>query len=532
MGDLSRLTVKTPPPPPRALPVRDPLGASLRLVGWLGVLVRHDALAPREITPLLPAWGRWIAHLLHLFAGREARQGRPGERLARACERLGPVAIKLGQVLATRADIFGAQFASDLGRLKDRLPPFSTDEARAEIERSLGRPVEALFVQFDPPVAAASLAQAHPAWLADGRKVAVKVLRPGVERRVAKGLDAMRLAARLAHRFVPVARRLEPAAFVETVARALQLELDMRLEAAAASELGDIMRATAADGGGHMSAPGVVWDGVGRRVLTLEWAQGLPMTDPAAADQPGLDRNALADNIVRAFLSQALDHGAFHADLHEGNLFARAPAEVTAVDFGIVGRLGPAERRYLAEILWGFLSRDYDRIARVHFEAGYVPPHHSVDAFAQALRAVGEPVIGKQASQVSMGRLLGQLFEITALFDMHLRPELILLQKTMVSVEGVARRLNPDHDLWEAARPVVERWIRRELGPAAQAREAVDEAVAALKALSRMVQDRPRAQTVVIERSHGPIWPVTVLSLLLGAAVTALVLTLWPGILS
>lgn len=530
MGDLNRLNVKTPPDAPRALPVRDPVGAALRLIGWLGVLIRHDALAPREITPHLPVSVRWIAHLLHLFAGRQARQGRPGERLARACEHLGPVAIKLGQVLATRADIFGAQFASDLGRLKDRLPPFPIDQARAEIERSLGRTVESLFTDFGAPVAAASLAQAHPAWLADGRKVAVKVLRPGVEQRVARGLDAMRLAARLAHRFVPVARRLEPAAFVETVARALQLELDMRLEAAAASELGDIMRASAAEGGGHMSAPGVVWDGVGRRVLTLEWAPGLPMTDPAALDQPGLDRNALADNIVRAFLSQALDHGAFHADLHEGNLFARAPAEVTAVDFGIVGRLGPAERRYLAEILWGFLRRDYDRIARVHFEAGYVPPHHSVQAFAQALRAVGEPVIGRQASQVSMGRLLGQLFEITALFDMHLRPELILLQKTMVSVEGVARRLNPDHDLWNAARPVVERWIRRELGPAAQAREALDETLAALKAISRLVQDPPQPQTVVIERRRGPGWATAVLALLLGVTGTALVLSLWPGI--
>jgi len=532
VGDLSRILVKTPPENPRAQPVRDPLGASFRLVGWLGVLVRYDALAPREITPLLPVWGRWIAHLLHLFAGREARQGRPGERLARACERLGPVAIKLGQVLATRADIFGPVFATDLGRLKDRLAPFPTAEAKAEVERSLGRPVQALFVEFGEPVAAASLAQAHPAYLTDGRKVAVKVLRPGVERRVAKGLESMRLAAGLADRFVPPARRLEPAAFVETVARALQLELDMRLEAAAASELGDIMRASAQDGGGHMSAPAVVWDGVGKRVLTLEWAPGLPMTDPAAVEQPGLDRNALADNIVRAFLSQALDHGAFHADLHEGNLFARAPAEVTAVDFGIVGRLGPAERRYLAEILWGFLSRDYDRIATVHFEAGYVPPQHSVQAFAQALRAVGEPVIGKQASQVSMGRLLGQLFEITALFDMHLRPELILLQKTMVSVEGVARRLNPDHDLWEAARPVVERWIRRELGPAAQAKATVEDVVATLKALSRLVQDPPQPQTVVIEPPRGPGWMVAVLSLLLGAATAALVLSLWPGILS
>jgi ubiquinone biosynthesis protein len=255
----------------------------------------------------------------------------------------------------------------------------------------------------------------------------------------------------------------------------------------------------------------------------------MAMTDPAAADQPGLDKNALADNVVRAFLTQALDHGTFHADLHEGNLFCHAPAELTAIDFGIVGRIGPAERRYLAEILWGFLSRDYDRISRVHFEAGYVPPEHSVEAFAQALRAVGEPVIGKAASQVSMGRLLGQLFEITDLFDMHLRPELILLQKTMVSVEGVARRLNPDHDLWAAAAPVVERWIRRELGPQAQVRDAVEEIRATLKALSRLAMNPPQTQTVVIREAHTPAWLVVCVTLALTAAAAALVLSLWPA---
>lgn len=517
MGDLNRL----PPDAPRNQKVRDPVGAFLRLIGWLGVLARHDALMPRELEPYLPAWARMLGRLVRLFAGREGRAGRPGQRVGRAFEHLGPVAIKLGQVLATRADIFGKPFADDLGRLKDRLPPFPTDQARAEMARSLGRPLESLFVEFGEPVAAASLAQAHPAVLADGRRVAVKVLRPGVERRVARGLDSMRLGARWVERLVPIARRLEPRAFVETIAAALQLELDMRLEAAAASELGDVM---ARDG--HMRAPAVVWDGVGRRVLTLEWAEGVAMTDPALLDLPGLDVDALADNIVRAFLIQALDHGAFHADLHEGNLFARAPAEVTAVDFGIVGRLGPVERRYLAEILWGFLSRDYDRISRVHFEAGYVPPHHSVEAFAQALRAVGEPVIGKQASQVSMGRLLGQLFEITALFDMRLRPELILLQKTMVSVEGVARRLNPDHDLWNAARPVVERWIRRELGPAAQVRDLVGEGRATLKALARLAQEPPPATTVVVEETRAPRWLIGLAVLSGLASAAALILTL------
>ena len=528
MGDLTSPNVyRVAPAAPRTIGVRDPLGASWRLLGWAGVLARHDALAPREITPLLPAWARPIAHLLHLFAGREGREGRPGQRLGKAFEHLGPVAIKLGQVMATRADIFGTEFATDLGRLKDALAPFPTDEARREIERSLGRPLNSLYTDFGDPIGAASLAQAHPAWLADGRKVAVKVLRPGVERRVTRGLDAMRLGARLVNRLVPAARRLEPRAFVETVARSMELELDMRLEAAAASEMKDIMDRSAAEGGGHMTAPAVVWDGVGKRVLTLEWAQGLPMTDPRAAEQPGLDRNALADNIVRAFLTQALDYGTFHADLHEGNLFASAPAEVTAVDFGIIGRLGPGERRYLAEILWGFLNKDYRRVAQVHFDADYVPVGHDVNAFAQALRAVGEPVIGRAASQVSMGRLLGQLFEITALFDMHLRPELILLQKTMVSVEGVARRLNPDHDLWAAARPVVERWIMRELGPRAQIRDGVRELISGARALSRLVQDPPRPETVVIQKYGTPAWLVVCISVATSASIAALLLSIW-----
>ena len=212
------------------------------------------------------------------------------------------------------------------------------------------------------------------------------------------------------------------------------------------------------------------------------------MSDPRALEQPGIDRKALAENVIRGFLTQALDHGTFHADLHEGNLFCAPPANLTAVDFGIVGRLGPAERRYLAEILWGFLRRDYRRVAEVHFEAGYVPSHHSVELFAQALRTVGEPVMDQPADKVSMGRLLAQLFEITALFDMRLRPELVLLQKTMVTVEGVARRIDPQHDLWAAARPVVERWIARELSAPAKLQTLAKDAMIALRGFARMAE--------------------------------------------
>jgi ubiquinone biosynthesis protein len=409
------------------------------------------------------------------------------------------VAIKLGQLLATRADVFGDAFVADLSHLRDRLPPFPVETARAAVESSLGRPVEDVFADFGPPVAAASIAQAHRATLHDGRRVAVKVLRPGVEQRVAKDMRAMRLGARLAEVLVPPARRLEPRLFTETVARSLTIELDLRLEAAAAGELGEVMARDP-----YMRAPEPVWEGVGPRCLTLLWAEGLPLSDAASLEQAGLDRPALANNVIRGFLAQALDHGAFHADLHEGNLFVAAPDRVTAIDFGIVGRISALDRRIFAEVLWGFLRRDYRRVAEVHFEGGYVPATKDVAAFAQALRAVGEPIFGKDAREVGMGRLLGQLFEITALFDMHLRPELVLLQKTMVTVEGVARRIDPAHDIWAAARPVVERYVARELGPVARVRRAAEEGSRVLHGLARR-GEVPVAPVVVMDRRRDPL---------------------------
>jgi len=464
----------------------------LMSAGWM--LVRNDALLPRELDALYPPPVSALSRLLRLGAGRQARDGRPGERLARALERLGPVAIKLGQLLSTRADIFGREFAEDLSRLKDRLEPFPMATARAELERVLDRPLETLFSEFGRPVAAASLAQAHEAVLLDGRRVAVKILRPGIARRVAEDAEVLMLAARLVERLAPPARRLEPLGFARTVIRATELELDLRLEAAGADELGEVM---AEDG--YMRAPKVVWEGVGKRALTMEWAPGLPLSGEAALNQPGLDHRQLADNLIRAFLSQALDHGVFHADLHEGNLFVAAPAQLTAVDFGIIGRLGAPERRYLAEILWGFLQRDYPRVAQVHFDAGYVPARHSVAEFAQALRAVGEPVFGRAASEVPMSRVLTQLFEITALFEMRLRPELVLLQKTMMTVEGVARRIYPEHDIWSAAEPVVRRWIARELSPATRIRRLAGEAEQAVRNLARLAAAAPTEASVEVK---------------------------------
>jgi ubiquinone biosynthesis protein len=489
------------------------VAAFLRLIATGWALVRADALVPRELEPALPPSALWAGRALRLFAGGAARKGRPGERLARVLEREGPAAIKMGQFLSTRADIFGTQFAEDLSHLKDRLPAFPLEVAKAEVERGLGAPLDTLYAGFEASIAAASLAQAHSATLLDGTRVAVKVLRPGIERQVVRDSAALRLAADLAERLVPAARRLRPREFVEVVIRALDLELDLRFEAAGCAELGEAMKLDP-----YMRAPQVVWDGVGKRFLTLTWASGLALSDPAALEQPGLDRKALAEAVTRGFLAQALDHGLFHADLHEGNLFVSAPASIVAVDYGILGRLGPAERKYLAEILYGFLNRDYPRVAAIHFDAGYVPAHQDRDAFAQALRAVGEPVFGRDASDVSMGRLLAQLFEITALFDMALRPELVLLQKTMVTVEGVARRIDPTHDLWAAADPVVRRWIARELSPAAKVRDFTDEAVRAIRALARLAEAPAVPAVAVVEQR--PARPL--LWFLAGAAVAGL----------
>ncbi len=493
------------------------LSAVGRLVAAGFVLARHDALIPREFVSLLPAALRGPAGLLRILSGPEGRRGRPGERLARAFEQLGPAAIKLGQLMSTRADILGDEMVQDLAHLKDQLAPFDPAIAVQQVEQGLGKPLSAVFAEFGPVVGAASLAQAHAATLLDGRKVAVKVLRPGVERRVARDIAAMELAASLAEGLGPTVRRLEPRAFVAAVTRSMALELDLRLEAAAASEMGEIMARDS-----FMSAPAVVWDGVAKRVLTLEWAPGTPLSSPDALALPGLDRPLLATQVIRAFLAQALDHGLFHADLHEGNLFVEAPARLTAVDFGIVGRIGANERRFLAEILWGFIQRDYRRIAEVHFDAGYVPRTQNVDDFAQALRAVGEPIFGRRARDVSMGRLLGQLFEITGLFDMHLRPELVLLQKTMVTVEGVARRIDPDSDIWEAARPVVERWIRRELAPLARLQRLAERGVRLLERAAERIEAEPVPPTAPVQ--GGASW--TAIGFAVGLAAAALVLAL------
>ena len=425
-------------------------------------LARHDVILPGEYHSRLPFPAKLAGKTLRIFGG--GAKGRPGKRLATALEKLGPAYIKLGQFLATRPDVFGVETTSDLSRLKDKLPPFSMKAANAALEDEFGEDAARLFPDLSDPIAAASLAQVHRMQTEDGAK-AVKILRPKVEILIDRELRAMKRAARTVERVNVESRRLAPVAFTETVAEAMEKELDLRLEAGGADEMRELSFEA-----GYYHIPAVDWERSGKRVLTTEWVDGKPLTDPEAAESPGIDRPTLANTVTRGFLDHAIHHGVFHADMHEGNMIVTPDGRLALVDFGIIGRIGLGERRFLAEILWGFLKRDYYRVAEVHFEAGYVPADKSVGDFAQALRSVGEPIHGKSASDVSMGRLLLQLLDFTHTFGMQLRPELVLLQKTMVQVEGVARAIDPGHDIWAAAEPVVKDWITQNLGPAGAAK--------------------------------------------------------------
>ena len=444
-----------------------------RLTRAARVLAAHGVLPPPEWSELAPPQLR----LLTLFFRKSKAEmhGRSGERLARALTKLGPSYIKAGQFLATRPDVIGAEIARDLSELQDRLPPFPLDEARRMLSEEFDAAHVAAIGEIGEAVAAASIAQVHKVSLVPTgeneapRLRALKLLRPNIEREFAKELEAFAWAARFAERFVPDMPRLKPTALVDTLARSVAIEMDLRLEAAAAAELA---ANTAKDA--DFRVPIVDWDLTTRRVLATEWIDAISLKDRDALIAKGHDLKRLATTVIQIFLKQALRDGFFHADMHPGNLFVDDQGRLVAVDFGIMGRLDAISRRFMAETLGGFLARDYRRVAEIHVQIGFVPPRHSVDDFAQALRAIGEPIFGRAASNVSMARLLSQLFEVTRLFDMEMQPQLVMLQKTMVVVEGVARQLDPQNSMWESARPVVEQWMMESIGPQARFKEAAE----------------------------------------------------------
>ena len=434
-------------------------GATLERTGAMGVVLdAFDAPAHLRLTAHILGWPfKWL--------GLKGDLDMPPA--PRALTALGPAYIKFGQVLSTRPDVVGDELAKQLTVLQDKLPPFSTEIAKQSIAQELGENADVIFSDFSPAVAAASIAQVHRATLRQsGEEVAVKVLRPDIERAFRTDLDAFFLAARIVEVLSPASRRLRPMDVITHFESVVFGELDLRLESSAASEFATN---TAKDDG--FTLPVIKWPYSSRRVMTMSWAEGVPMGDNAAIDAAGHDRQALSTRVLQLFLSHALRDGYFHADMHQGNMKVAPNGDIIAYDFGIMGHIDEYTRRVYAEILFGFIRKDFKRVAEVHFEAGYVPADKDVDEFARALRAVGEPIFGMDADKISMARLLSYLFEVTERFGMETRTELILLQRTMVVVEGVARSLNPQMNIWKTAQPVVEDYIKKSIGPRAVLRD-------------------------------------------------------------
>jgi len=494
-------------------------------------LVRHDALFPLDRVsgagPLLRA-----TRLL-----RRAGVGnlRPGERLAAAFVELGPSFIKLGQILSTRADLLGDDIAEDLALLQDRLPQFPGTRARMLIEAEFERPVGELFRSFEETAtAAASIAQVHFAVTTDGRAVAVKVLRPGIGHAFARDLDLFRWLARLVERTQPSLRRLKPVEVVDTLADSVQFEMDLRFEAAAASELRENFA-----GDPTFRVPQIDWLRTGQTVLTTERLEGIRVDDRDALIAAGHSIPELLRNAAAAFFNQVFRDGFFHADLHPGNMFVDPDGKLAVMDFGIMGRLDRQTRYYLADMLVGFLTGDYRRVAEVHFDAGYVPGRRSIDAFTQACRSIGEPILERPLHEISLARLLAQLFQVTEQFEMETQPQLLLLQKTMVLVEGVGRRLDPATNIWTLARPLIEQWMRDNRGPEARIRQhidtlfdALDRVPPLLSGLERLIGDWSRegvvmhAESLAVQATHrARLLPL--LAIPFWIAAIALVLIAW-----
>lgn len=438
---------------------------------------------------------------------------------------MGPAYIKLGQTLATRPDLVGRPLAEGLATLQDSLPPFAFEKARATIEAELGGTLADHFSLFEEEaIAAASIAQVHKATTKDGTTVAVKVLRPDVEARFTRDLRLFEWLATLGETHVREARRLRLVQVVAKVRETVLREMDLRLEASAAAELAEHM---AGESGYRL--PKIEWDHTARRVLTVEWIAGIRLADRDALAAAGHDLPVLGERVVQVFLTQALRDGFFHADLHQGNLIVEPSGTIAAIDFGIMGRLTKKERRFLAEILYGFIRRDYHRVAQIHFDAGYVPKSESIDEFAQAMRAIADPIMDLPVEEISAGQLLAQLFATTERFSMQTQPQLLLLQRTMVMAEGMALHLNPKANMWNISEPVIEAWIRSNLSPEVRLAEALTDLPRLLERLPHRIEawlaedDEPADKPDFMpEAAQAPqpssLWPF-VLGLITGAAV-------------
>lgn len=450
-----------------------------RLLRWGRTLALHGALRDLERSPNTPPAVRRLARIARLGTRQP-----PVPDYATAFRAIGPAAIKLGQTLATRPDLIGEEPARNLLTLQDALPPVDFAAVRPVIEAGLDRPIGEAFATLDErPIGSASIAQVYRATTSDGREVAVKVLRPGIREKFARDIATYEWAAAHLEAMGGEAARLRPRLVIANFKRWTNSELDLRREAASASELAEAATATE---GYHV--PAIDWDRTSGTVMTLDWVDGIKISDRDALVAAGHDPKRLAARLVNAFLRQAIADGFFHADMHHGNLMVAPDGTIVAIDFGIMGRINRKARAWLAEILYGLLTGNYARVAEIHFEAQYVPAHHNQDEFATALRAVGEPMRGKPVKELSVGQMLDGLFAITRDFDMQTQPHLLLLQKTMVMVEGVATMLDPDINMWETSGPFVENWIREELGPETMLADQIIETSRTMRRLPDLVR--------------------------------------------
>jgi ubiquinone biosynthesis protein len=474
-----------------------------RMLVWGRRLARHGALRPFE-GPKVPFPIRAVARVARFGTGAPERPD-----FASGLSAVGPAAVKLGQALATRPDLIGVEAALDLVRLQDSLPPLPFAAMEDVLNASYANGTwRDRFTSIDPvAIGAASMAQVHRGVTTDGRQVAIKMLRPGIEGDLAKAIDTYEWAAGHIELLGGEFARLRPRAVIATFKGWTENELDLRREAASASELAEALQ-----GETDFIVPGIDWARSSRRVLVIDWLDGIKMNDTEALNALDFDRRKLANVLVHGFLAQAISQGFFHADMHQGNLFVIPPrdghdARLGVIDFGIMGRINRRARMYLAEILHGLVTGNYKRVAEIHFEAGYVPPHHNVAAFATALRAVGEPIRGKRAQDVNITQLLDGLFAITRSFDMAVQPHLLLLQKTMVMVEGVALTLDPHVNMWEVAEPYVAGWVRDEMGPEAVIADALVENARALAQLPRILRQWIAANPIPGAAPEGPPLP-------------------------
>jgi len=431
----------------------------------------------------------------------------PGEKLCNALQNMGTTFIKLGQFLATRPDIIGENISKDLEKLQDRLPPFSLIEAKNILKKEIGNENFSQITDISEPVAAASIAQVHFAninFSGKNKKVAIKILRPNIEKLFNEELDSLMLLAYIIQSFVKKTKRLKLVEIVQLLREITNVEMDLRFEAAAANELYENTKNDIS-----FQVPKIYWSQTSKKVLCLDRIDGISIREIDMLKSQNIDTTKLAKNIIQSFLQHAVRDGFFHADMHQGNLFVSKDGTIIPVDFGIMGRLDKSNRKYLAEILYGFIKRDYKKVAEVHFIAGLVPKEVSKDEFAQALRSIGEPIFGQMVKNISGGKLLAQLFEITEKFNMQTQIQLLLLQKTMVVVEGVARNLDPNTNIWNISRPVLEDWLKNIKDPINKASEVVNEAAEVLKRLPELPIIMDRANDVMKLIAEGKFNPNT-----------------------